>query len=176
MTIGEYFGGANLERCDRQAFDFISDGQITFTTLGEPKEEILAYCRIAVSHLGGLPFLGRVSLAKVMNYASGLLLKEKGINAPRSWYPTITALKQQHNRDVTKFKRLLHAPAWLPSVPVGRICVTSSTPASPVAQPVPEQARFKSVVARLYEAAKTAAQSNGGPKGFAESIVTAGCE
>ena len=115
MTIGDYFNNA-LEKCNRNAFDHLSNGCVDWTGIkaSEPKAEILKCCRVAVARVAGLPFAGRITLAKIMADAMALLQQEHGLSAPRCWYPVIKRLREQHKRDAVQFKRLLHAPGWRP--------------------------------------------------------------
>lgn len=114
MTIAEYFGNS-LEKFDRRAFDYLSNGMLEFVHLRHSQEagQILKCARAVVARLGSLPFAGKVTLAKVMADSMAELHATKEMSAPKAWYPIIKRLRFEHQLEQQRGKaHILHAPGW----------------------------------------------------------------
>lgn len=95
-TIGDILGnsGDDVGRLSDEEFD------VRFLAHYEYKEELTECCRLALQEMSDETYLGRVSSARTMGRAMGLLRDKYDLNAPPGWYPAMKRLRD----DANKFK------------------------------------------------------------------------
>jgi hypothetical protein len=79
---------------DPTFFSIVSDDEFNYMALDNypQKAELRLACAQAAASMGAAPYVGRVTNARVMADAMGIL-KTQGITAPRGWYPAIKLLR-----------------------------------------------------------------------------------
>jgi hypothetical protein len=113
-TIGSVLRGADIQYLSDREFDE------SFTTNYPHQAELVRCVEDTIEALGDEPYLGRVSNARVMGDAMGLLLARHDHKAPEGWYPAMRKLRTNphcncafDNKDpdtVAELVRRLHPP------------------------------------------------------------------
>jgi hypothetical protein len=86
-TIGSVLCGADIQYLSDREFDE------SFTTNYPHQAELVRCVEDTIEALGDEPYLGRVSNARVMGDAMGLLLARHDHKAPDGWYPAMRKLR-----------------------------------------------------------------------------------